>query len=297
MQLRENLANDHEATSRTQLQRINEIIFFRDILARTHGRDQATAAKNIAAEYAEVRMAKGRETISKSFVDTALTIHGRLLHIPAAEAMLLEMDSNLAKDDNPFNSVHRLQAIVSKCGNSRENAMWVLRHMAHMVSNLSMSASSADFSVEGLRGSARTGNRGLIDTILLKKGAIGYLCHKLPVQLGIEGDASWLSDLRASLADHSSHLESRKGDGLAWRNRLTPAQVRFVAFAEDLLYGVRHDQHLKNLIRAGKTVAAIDTFPSLSEALDDVKRLLATEKQDISKADATLEDSTQHRQR
>ena len=291
MQLRENMANDHEAMSRSQLQRVYEIIFFRDTFARTHGRDQATAA-NIAAEYAKVRMAKGREKISKSFVDTALTIHGRLLQIPDAERMLLEMDSNLAKDDNPFNSVHRLQAIVSKCGNSKENAMWVLRHMAHMVTNLSVSASSSDFSVDGLRGNARTGNRGLIDTILLKKEAIGYLCHKLPVQLGIEGDATWLSDLRVSLADHNSHLASRKGDGLAWRNRLTPAQVRYVAFAEDLLYGVRHDQPLKNLIRAGKTVAAIDTFPGLSEALDDVKSLLATEQHENSKSETILEDNT-----
>ena len=67
--------------------------------------------------------------------------------------------------------------------------MWVLRHMAHMVAHLAMSASSADFSVDGLRGSPRTGNSGLIDTILLKKEALGYLCHKLPVQFGIAGDA------------------------------------------------------------------------------------------------------------
>jgi len=96
------------------------------MFARAHGRDQATAA-NIATAYAKVRMAKGRESISKTFVDTALTIHGRLLQIPAVEAMLLEMGSNSAKDNNPFNSVHRLQAIVSKCGNSKENTMWVLR--------------------------------------------------------------------------------------------------------------------------------------------------------------------------
>ena len=173
MQLRENMANDHETMRRTQLQRIYEIIFFRDQYAKTHGRDQATAA-NIAAEYGNMRMAKGRERISKSFVDTALTIHARLLPIPEAERLLLEMDSNVVKGENPFNSVHRLQAIVSKCGNSKENAMWVLRHIAHMVTHLAISASSADFSVEGLRGSPRTGNRGLIDTILLKKEALGY---------------------------------------------------------------------------------------------------------------------------
>ena len=146
--------------------------------------------------------------------------------------------------------------------------------------------------MEGLRGSARSGNRGLIGTILLKKDAIGYLCHKLPVQFGIEGDAAWLSDLRGSLADHRPHLASRKGDGLAWRNRLTPAQVRYVAFAEDLVYGVRQDQHLKHLIRAGNTVAAIETFPGLSEALDDVKGLLAAEEHENAKAIVTMEDST-----
>ena len=112
-------------------------------------------------------MAKGRERISKSFVDTALTIHARLLQIPEAERLLLDMDSSRSKDENPFNSAHRLQAIVSKCGSSKENAMWVLRHMAHMVTRLAPSASSAGFSVEGLRGSPRTGNRGLIDAILL----------------------------------------------------------------------------------------------------------------------------------
>ena len=61
----------------------------------------------------------------------------------------------------------------------------VMRHIADIVTHLATSASSADFSVEGLRGSPRTGNSGLIDTILLKKEALGDLCHKLPVQLGI----------------------------------------------------------------------------------------------------------------
>jgi hypothetical protein len=99
MQLRENFANDHEAMSRTQLQRVYEILYFRDVYARTNGRDQATAA-NIAAEYAKVRMARGRERISKSFVDTALTIHARLLAIPAAERLLLEMGSSDAGRDH-----------------------------------------------------------------------------------------------------------------------------------------------------------------------------------------------------
>ena len=57
-----------------------------------------------------------------------------------------------------------MQASVSKCGNSMGN---VVRHMADIVTHLA--TSSADFSAEGHRGSPRTGNSGLIDTILLKK--------------------------------------------------------------------------------------------------------------------------------
>ena len=57
-------------------------------------------------------------------------------------------------------------------------------------------------------------------------------------------------------------LHPGKAMALLGATALTPAPVRYVAFAEDLLYGVRHDQHLKNLIRAGETVAAIDTFPA-----------------------------------
>ncbi|MFM7988289.1 MAG: hypothetical protein ACKPKO_54145, partial [Candidatus Fonsibacter sp.] len=145
---------------------------------------------------------------------------------------------------------------------------------------------STDFTVEGLRGSAKTGNRGLVDAILLKKDAIGHLCHKLPIHLGIEGDANWLSDLRAGLKYHCSFLASRQREGLTWRNRLTPAQSRYVACAEDLLYGTRHDHHLRALLRAGKTVAAIVGFPGLSEALDDVKHFLAAEELEEQKAEA-----------
>ena len=46
----------------------------------------------------------------------------------------------------------------------------VMRHIADIVTHLA--TSSADFSVEGLRGSPRTGNSGLFDTSLLKKEAL-----------------------------------------------------------------------------------------------------------------------------
>ena len=110
-------------------------------------------------------MAKGREVISRSFIDTALTIHGWVLGIPAAERLLLDMD-NLPRTEHPFNSVQRLQAIVSNCGNNKEHITWVLEHIRHMVcAPVADKVDSSEFTVDALRGSSKTGNRGVVDGI------------------------------------------------------------------------------------------------------------------------------------
>ena len=57
-----------------------------------------------------------------------------------------------------------------------------------------------------------------------------------------------------------------------------------MAFVEDLLYGKRRDHNLKALCRAGKAITATGTFPGPSEALNDVKSLLATEQKEDHKA-------------
>ena len=100
----------------------------------------------------QVRMANGRENIYKSCWGTALAAHNRLLKITATDQLARDMDSQWARANDPFNSVHRLPPIVTKCGASNDNRMWVLRRMCHMATHLSVSVSSSDFSVDGLPG-------------------------------------------------------------------------------------------------------------------------------------------------
>ena len=73
-QLRENLAADNDAMSRTALQNIYEIIRVRDQHVLAHGASTGTAAA-IATAYSVVRAAEGRDNVSAGFVDTALTVH------------------------------------------------------------------------------------------------------------------------------------------------------------------------------------------------------------------------------
>ena len=77
-QLRENLAADNDAMSRTSLQKIYQTIRFRDQRVLAHGASSGTAAA-IATAYSVVRAAKGRDNVSAGFVDAALTVRKRLV--------------------------------------------------------------------------------------------------------------------------------------------------------------------------------------------------------------------------
>ncbi|MFM7981222.1 MAG: hypothetical protein ACKPKO_18090, partial [Candidatus Fonsibacter sp.] len=107
--------------------------------------------------------------------------------------------------------------------------------------------------------------RGLVDANLLKKEALGHLCHKLQIQLGFHGDSYWLSYVRTHLKGHAAYKASSQVETLSWRNTMDPAKGRYVALAEELLYGKRYDHNVKELRRAGNKITTIDTLPGLRE--------------------------------
>ena len=71
-QVRENLAADNDAMARATLPNIYDVVHFRDQHVRARGIDTGTVAA-IAAAYAVVKTAKGREPVSATFVDAALS--------------------------------------------------------------------------------------------------------------------------------------------------------------------------------------------------------------------------------
>ena len=77
-----------------------------------HGFNTGTTAA-IAAAYAVVKTTKGREPVSPTFVDAALTVHKRLLFPGAIANLLLAMDDR-PRGTNPFDSAQVLQNIIIK---------------------------------------------------------------------------------------------------------------------------------------------------------------------------------------
>ncbi|MFM7978376.1 MAG: hypothetical protein ACKPKO_03590, partial [Candidatus Fonsibacter sp.] len=73
-----------------------------------------------AAAYAVVKTATGRDAVSATFMDTALTVHKRLLSHGAIANILLEMDDR-PRGSNPFDSAQVLQTIINKGKPPRES--------------------------------------------------------------------------------------------------------------------------------------------------------------------------------
>ena len=103
---------------------IYEAVHVREQHVLAHGINTGTAAA-IAAAYAVVKTAKGRELVSATFVDTALTVHKRLLPHGAIANLLLAMDDR-PRGTNPLDNAQVLQNIISK-GKTTQGIEWVMQ--------------------------------------------------------------------------------------------------------------------------------------------------------------------------
>ncbi len=192
--------------TRATLQKIYEVVHFRDQHVRAHGVGTGTAA-SIAAAYAVVKTAKGRDPVSAAFVDTALTVRKRLLSRVAITNLLLAMDDR-PRGTNPFDSAQVLHSIISK-GKTTPGIEWVMQGITHLHRSGTL-AKSDMFSCRGIGGSKETGNRGLADLLLFKKECLGFVLGRLPFNLSFS-EGSWLSLARVRLV-RQSHLSPHNMD-------------------------------------------------------------------------------------
>ena len=90
--IREEMVEKGLAVQLSLRQRIYDIAGFQDMKSKTEGN---MGAKKLSALYAtHLKLASNAEKISESFVDSALTIHKRLLSIPACQDVLEWCDQN-----------------------------------------------------------------------------------------------------------------------------------------------------------------------------------------------------------
>lgn len=85
-------------------------------------------SKKLAGLYTQhLKLASNQEKISESFIDSALTIHRRLLSLPKCQEVLEWCDQNWLSS-NAWKSVYALQALIDRAG-TPELIAWSLEGM------------------------------------------------------------------------------------------------------------------------------------------------------------------------
>ena len=80
----------------------------------------------VAAAYEKhLKAARGSEPIKESFVDTAISVHQRILSIPECRLLLEELDAQFLTG-NPLKSIYSLQGLLDRAGTAR-NISFALR--------------------------------------------------------------------------------------------------------------------------------------------------------------------------
>ncbi|CAE7679450.1 unnamed protein product [Symbiodinium sp. CCMP2592] len=85
------------------------------------------AAAVASAYQKHLKASAGSEIISESFVDSAITVHDRLLSIPACSVLLEELDAQYLKG-NPLSSIYAFQAIIDKA-QTPKHITWAVEGM------------------------------------------------------------------------------------------------------------------------------------------------------------------------
>ena len=110
-------AVEHGLTVRlSTVQRIYDIAGFKAAKDSVAGAN--LGADKIAALYEKhLKQAKGAETINKTFVDIAITVHKRLLSLDSCRQILAACDVEFITD-NPWKSIYALQALVDRASSA-----------------------------------------------------------------------------------------------------------------------------------------------------------------------------------
>ena len=181
---------------------------------------------------------KSGENASLNFVETALTVHEKILSHAGMREIVLRIDAMYNKQ-SPFAFMCNLDVLAHK-SKSQEQSLWMLNSMDHML--LTEQCGPKDFSKQTLSPAKQ---KGYLDLMLLKKDLLSHLVSNVLPSME-------LSDFqRQSIAELKTHEMWRaRTKSLAWTGTLPESGRLFVTLLQSMIYGNATDGNLKT--RSGR---------------------------------------------
>ena len=229
--IREEVATEAAAVMRTAYQQIYEIAAFSDRMSDKHG--ERLSAKRIAKLYQEhvVQSKAGKtEMRSERMIDDALTIARRGLANNEVELVLRRSDERWGHE-SPFNSVAKIQGLISKC--QAKQLVWVFQAIEHM-------AMSFRFVL------GESGRVGYLDVILMKYRLLQHMTNSWLPSKGCSGEILSVlhekvmtpSHWRVNVCPHDGPVPS-----MTWKKEWGRSMDLYLQFVEVAIYGTTYETH------------------------------------------------------
>ena len=275
LQQRETISTIHKAAYRTALQRVYEVSRLMKKMKETLPASEVTAASIAQAYNDNLESAPGSTSkVTLNFIDCSVTISNRLLCNPEIVYCLqdLEESSTCSENTNPLDSVTKLQEIINKCKSNTANLTWVIQGFWYTIRHGRMN----QLSVNDIRGTAATGNRGLVDLLVYKMQMRSVMLSEYDWPESAQWVQTQVSEASASFKAWYEHEQSHNK---SWRAGRELHENKWLTFFGDVVFGATFDSSLKLAIKASKTPSEALHGPVLQDVLDEL-----TDKRKIYRA-------------
>lgn len=287
--LREEVATTFSMVVRTPRQRVIELILLKRDMEKAADKTDNKREKGISAQKlwhmydSRAKLSPSNaEPMTETWVSHALSVYHRALHDEKIMKIVEDCEQKW-NHASPFNSIYKLNTIVSKSG-GYPNVLWVFNSIKDLcLSGLLDPASVSD----DFLGAKRLAHNkcGLVELLVYKKTTLDWLLKDKI------NEFSWGNDvhagLRENLKSHEAYrtkvhsLSTSTVVDSSWMKAWPRSATLMLQFLEGCAYRKEFDSALKNACKFNKLPSELMTYASIKEKMSDIKEAYAKEQQTV----------------
>ncbi|CAK0905291.1 unnamed protein product, partial [Prorocentrum cordatum] len=173
--------------------------------------------------------------------------------------------------DGPFESVHKLNLIVTRCNKDKKLINWVLHAIIDLC--LKGTVQCGEVTFKNLKDGIG-GNKGLIDVLIMKKQIRDHLIHgKYLAVYGTPKLQSYVQEVFSSHAVYRTKVEPLNDDmevDLSWKMSAKDVEKKMFQLTGDVVFSSEYDPQLRYCCRKSKSIEEVMEHNGIKEDIDKV---------------------------
>ena len=271
--LREEVAQKFATLVRTLRERIYEVAGFKADQEKVIGKPLSSEA--VEKLYKKnIKYSKLTEVVSKSFVDTAITVSTRVLALPSCVALLEWMDTNIDITKQPFTSIYAFQALVDRA-KTKELIEYSLEGLidGFRAGHLSKD----DFATNRLRDQRESMVEVLMFTKVVKEHLLGQWIYELGIPKDHAQKACEVFKDFTSVRSKYNPFPGEEVD-LTWMASYPQSSILTFEFLDEVVYGKEFRGRIRDAIKSHATPDDFLAYPSISGRIIAISEALRLEQ-------------------